>query len=168
VLTGAGCSQALPLGPAPAAQHHLATAIVLQTVRSQPSLAGTCPAGYTTLPGPGADNPNAPDGPTGCYRKTGTPVTITSAAVTYFRQPASNQQPANYGVSITVPAAGRAALPAITTKAHHSGDSLATIVGGKTWSIAGIGGPFTSGQFEIPADSAKQALQLMRMLIPSA
>jgi hypothetical protein len=167
VLAVAGCSQALPLGPTPAAQHHLATAIVLQTVRSQPSVAGTCPAGYTTLPGPGTDNPSAPGGPGGCYHKTGTPVTITSAAVTYFQQPASNQQPANYGLFITLPAAGRSALLAITTKAFHSGDPLATIVAGKTWSIAGAGGPFTGGQFEIPAQSAKQALQLLRILIPS-
>jgi hypothetical protein len=42
VLTVAGCSQALPLGPRPPAQHHLATAIVLQAVSGQAaSPAGT-------------------------------------------------------------------------------------------------------------------------------
>jgi hypothetical protein len=167
-LTVTGCSHVLPLGPTTAAQRQLASPVVLQIVLSQPSLAGSCPAGYTRLPGPGADDPGATDGPDGCYRKTGAPVTITSAAVTYFQQPAANQQPAMYGVNVTLPASEAAALTAITTTAYHSQNSLATIVGGKTWSIAGIGDPFTGGQFVIPAQNTTQALQLLRTLIPSS
>jgi hypothetical protein len=79
---------------------------------------------------------------------------------------AANQQPASYGLGITVPAADNAALLAITTKAYHSRDQIATIVAGKTWSIASVDSPFTS-QLEIPAQNAHQALQLQRTLIPS-
>jgi hypothetical protein len=163
-LTIAGCSQALPLGQVPATQHHLASAIVLQIVLGQPSPpAGSCPAGSAKLP-PAAENfPGSGQ----CYRRLGNPLTITSAAVRYVQQPAANQQPANYGLMISVPAADRAALLAITTKAYHSRDPLAVIVAGKTWGVPNVAGPFTD-RFEIPAQSANQALELQRTLIPSA
>lgn len=163
-LTMAGCGQALPLGPAPAAQHHLASAIVLQIVLSQPPTpAGSCPAGSARLPRAAEQFP----GSSQCYRRIGKPLTITSAAVTYVQQPAANQQPASYGLAITVPAARQAALTAITAKAYHSHNPLAIIAAGQTWGIPNVAGPFT-GRFEIPAQNAKQALQLQRTLIPSA
>lgn len=163
-LTVAGCGHALPLGPAPAAQHHLASAIVLQIVLSQPSSpARRCPAGSARLPRAAGEFPGSGQ----CYRRIGKPLTITSAAVSYIQQPAANQQPANYGLAITVPAADQAALLAITTKAYHSHDPLAIIAAGQTWGIPNVAGPF-GGRFEIPAQSAKQALQLQRTLIPSA
>jgi hypothetical protein len=128
----AGCSQALPIGPAPATQHHLASAVVLQIVLSRPSSpAGGCSAGSARLPRAAEDFPGSGQ----CYRRIGRPLTITSAAVAYVQQPAANQQPASYGLAITVPAAG------------------------KTWGVPNVGGPFT-GRFEIPAQNAKQALQL--------
>jgi len=163
-LTVAGCSQALPLGQTPATQHHLNSAIVLQIVVSHPSSsAGGCPAGYARLPKAANQFPGSDQ----CYRRLGKPLTITSAAVSYLQQPAVNQQPANYGLGITVPAADKAALLAITTKAYRSRDQIATIVAGKTWSVATVEGPFT-GRFEIPAQNANQALQLQRNLVPSA
>jgi hypothetical protein len=163
-LTIAGCSQALPLGPTPATQHHLASAIVLQVVLGQPSSpAGSCPAGSARLPRAAEEFPGSAQ----CYRRIGKPLRITSAAVRYVQQPAANQQPANYGLVISVPAADRAALLAITTTAYHSRDPLAVIVAGKTWGIPNVAGPFT-GRFEIPAQSANQALELQRTLIPSA
>lgn len=163
-LTVAGCSHALPLAQAPAGQHRLNSAIVLQIVLGQPSgAAGSCPAGYARLPKAADQFPGGGQ----CYRRIGKPLTITSAAVTYIQQPAANQQPANYGLGITVPAADRAALLAITTKAFHSKDQIATIVAGKTWGVTNVDGPFT-GRFEIPAPNANQALQLQRTLIPSA
>jgi hypothetical protein len=163
-LTIAGCSQALPLGQARATQHHLASAIVLQIVLAQPSSpAGSCPAGSARLPPAAEDFPGSGQ----CYRRLGEPLTITSAVVRYVQQPAANQQPANYGLMISVPAADRAALFAITTKAYHSRNPLAIIVAGKTWGAPNVAGPFT-GRFEIPAQSANQALQLQRTLIPSA
>ncbi len=163
-LTAVGCSQALPVGPTPAAQHHLASAIVLQIVLSQPSSpAGSCPAGSAKLPPAANEFPGSGQ----CYRRLGKPLTITSAAVIYVQQPAANQQPANYGLMIAVPAADKAALTAITTQASHSHDPLAIIAAGQTWGIPNVAGPFT-GRFEIPAQNAKQALQLQRTLIRSA
>jgi hypothetical protein len=163
-LAIAGCSQALPVGPTPAAQHQLASPIVLQVVVSQPSSsAGSCPAGSASLPRAAEEFPG--DGR--CYRRHGRPLRITSAAVTYYQQPAVNQQPANYGLTITVPAADRAALMAITAQAYHSRDPIAIIVAGQTWGVADVAAPFT-GHLEIPAQSANQALRLQRTLIPSA
>jgi hypothetical protein len=66
-----------------------------------------------------------------------------------------------------VSGADKAALLAITTKAYHSRDQIAVIAVGKTWAVPNVAGPFT-GRFEIPAQNAKQALQLQRTLIPSA
>jgi len=66
-----------------------------------------------------------------------------------------------------VPGSDKAALLAITTRAFHSRDQIATIVAGKTWAVSDVESPFTSG-FEIPAQNANQALQLQRLLIPSA
>jgi hypothetical protein len=163
-LTAAGCSQALPLGPTPAAQHHLASPIVLQVVLSQSSsTAGGCPAGSARLPQAAEGFP----GSGRCYRRIGKPLTITSAAVTYLQEPAVNQQPATYGLGITVPASDKTALMAITAEAYHSRDPLAIIVVGMTWTVANVMGRFT-GRFEIPAQSANQALKLQRTLIPSA
>jgi hypothetical protein len=164
-LTVAGCSQALPLSQAPATQRHLTTAIMLQIVVSQPPHQRRVAARQVPPRSPPAAEEFPGSGQ--CYRRLGAPLTITSAAVRYLQQPAANQQPANYGLGITVPAADRTALTAITTKAYRSRDSIATIVAGKTWSVANVPGPFT-GQFEIPAQSANQALQLQRTLIPSA
>ena len=78
MLTVVGCSHLTPLGPDPATAlpqpHHLRSPLVLQAVRvPQSAPVGGCPAGYVTLPGGGS--------PGMCYRKTGTAVTITSAAV---------------------------------------------------------------------------------------
>lgn len=165
-LTCAGCSHILPLGPAPPAPRHLASAISLQLVLSQPpSPAGRCPVGYTTLSAPFPDYPEVPNA---CFRKLGKPVTFTSAAVTMAYQPGINQQPALYGLNFTLPAAEAAALAAITTKAFDSRDQMAISTAGKTWGVTLMGGPFTNGQFGILVQSENQALQLQRILIPSA
>ena len=162
-LAVAGCSQALPLGPAPAGQQQLASAIVLQVVLPRPSSpAGGCPAGSARLPRAAEEFPGSDQ----CYRRLGPALTITSAAVRYIQRPAANQQPANYGLAIIVPADDRADLMAITTRAYHSRDSIAIIVVGETWGVPMVEGPFT-GQFEIPAQSANQALKLQRTLVPS-
>jgi hypothetical protein len=165
-LTCAGCSHILPLGPAPAAPRHLASAIILQLVLSQPpSLAGGCPAGYTTLSAPFTDYPEVPDA---CYRDLGKPVTITSAAVAMSYQPASNQQPAVYGLNFTAPAAEAPALAVITAKAFDSRDQMAISTAGKTWGVALTAEPLTHGQFGIWVQSKNQVLQLQRTLRPPA
>jgi hypothetical protein len=194
-LTVAGCTgHVLPLGPAPPptpVPRHLASAIVLQLVLSQPGEpGGGCPAGYATFSGPGTEDPGVPGV---CYRKTGKPVTLTSAAVTLNQQPASSgpveqpagsqpvqvqqpagsqsaqvQQPAGYPVLITLPAAGAAALTAIDTKALDSRGLLAIIIAGKTWGTPFVMHPPINGQFGILTQSRNQALQLQRILLQGA
>ena len=167
VLTAASCTGHLtPLGPTPPQPRHLGSPIVLQAMRTQPPTpAGGCPAGYVTLSTPG----NSETGP--CYRKLGTPVTITSAAIapgpvrTAAGKPASPSGPS--GILIAVPAADRAALTAVTTKACDSRGAVDISVAGKTWAIPQVRAPITHGQFEIVLPSRNQALRLQRALASS-
>jgi hypothetical protein len=182
-LTLAGCSgHVTPLGPTPPQPQHLAAPIVLQAVRTKPATpAGKCPAGYVTLPEPG--NP----GPSQCYRKFGTAVTFTSAAVmpgpvavpvhntapasagspppSPTNQPASASGPA--GLLIALAAAERASLTAVTTTAYNSGGAIAITVAGKTWALPQVLAPITHGQFEILLPSQRDASELQRMLLSS-
>jgi hypothetical protein len=174
MLTVAGCGHVLPLGlaaiPVPS---HLASAIILQPALVTPSrspvgpgtpAAGGCPAGYITLPA--ADEP---PGSAGCYRKLGGPAMFTTAAVTVFHQPAGPQgQPAVYVLRITLPAAGAAALTAITTNVAGTQEQLAIIVAGQIWAAFVTLRPLTNGEFEIPMQSLNQALQLQRMMLQPA
>jgi hypothetical protein len=128
-----------------------------------PSPAGGCPAGYTTLSAPFTDYPEVPDA---CYHDLGQPVTFTSAAVTMAYQPATSQQPAQYGLNLTLSSDQAAALTAITTKAFDTRDQMAVSIAGKTWGVFMTAGPFTNGQFGILVQSENQALQLQRILIP--
>jgi hypothetical protein len=168
-LTVTGCGHVLPLGPdAPAPPSRLAVPIILQLVLSQPPLpGGGCQAGYATLPAPGPDSVGVPDA---CYRKTGTPVSFTSAAVTLYLRPAGQepvQHPTSWGLAVTVPSAGAATLTAITTKSFDTRDPLAISIAGTTWAVVMTPAPLTSGQFVFMTQSKNQALQLQRTLVPS-
>jgi hypothetical protein len=163
-LTCAGCSHVLPLGPAPATPRHLGSAVTLQLVLSRPpSPAGKCPAGYATLPAPFADYPQVPQA---CYRKTGNPVTITSAAVSISYQPSVNQQPAVYGLNLTVLPAEASALASITMRSFDSRDPVAIGTAGQTWDVTMTAGPLTNGEFGMWVQSKNQLLQLQRELMP--
>src|SRR5258705_11427898 len=79
MLTVAGCGHLTPLGPDAAATapppSHLRSPIVLQAMRVQPPApAGGCPARFPMISLPGTY-------PRVCGRPVGTPVTLTSAAV---------------------------------------------------------------------------------------
>ena len=185
VLALASCTgQITPLGPDQAATmpqpHHLRSPLILQDMRTQGLIPppGGCPAGWVTLSaGPGQ--------PGQCYRKTGTPVTITSAAVSpvfSFRPPTPPGQqqapPVQYGFSITVPAADAPALAAVfptapgspgppTASAVNSATPMPAIsVAGRTWILLGYSTP-EGREFEITLPSRNQARQLQRMLVPS-
>ncbi len=184
VLAVAGCSHITPLGPDAAANlpqpHHLRSPFVLEAMRVQPPTpADGCQAGYTALPGA---NPVAvPRGRPGvpraaaqavsqCYRQTGTPVTITSAAVSPVslqKPPPGQKAPAQYDFVITLPAADVAALTAVTTTAYRARGALAISVAGKTWALPMVAGPFSGPQLQIPMPSRNQALQLQRSLASS-
>jgi len=168
-LTVTGCAHVLPLGPdAPPSPSRLAVPIILQVVLSQPPLpAGGCQAGYATLSAPGPDFPGVVGA---CYRKTGTPVSFTSAAVALYLQPAGGapvQHPTMWALAITVPGAGAATLTAITTKSLATGDPVAISIAGTTWAVEMTGAPLTNGRFVLMTQSKNQALQLQRTLVPS-
>jgi hypothetical protein len=180
MLTVAGCSQALPLGPAPAAPpapSHLASAIVLQPGLTDPGASvSKCPAGSVALSGPGATNgppPGAgpvssPSTPTGvCFQTLGKPVTFTTAGVAVAEQPARSQpvqQPASWVVRINLPAAEAAELASVTTRLAGTQDQLAIIIGGQTWAMPVTLQPLTGGEFAFSAESKNQALQVQRLL----
>lgn len=178
MLTAASCSHLTPLGPDPAATipapHHLRSPLVLQEMRTQQPapVGGSCQAGYVTLPGGGS---------TGCYRTTGTMVTITSAAVSPvspFRPPPPPGQPAvpvQYVFWITLPAADAPALTALITAVAgppHQGPPIASAaasaltisVAGRTWVLVGFATGSAGRQFEAALPSRNQALQLQRTL----
>jgi hypothetical protein len=179
MLTLAGCSHLTPLRPDPAATmpppHQLRSPLVLQDMRTQgPAPAGGCSAGYVTFPG----GPS----PGMCYRKTGRPVTITSAGVSpvsSFRPPVPPGQqavPIQYGFWITLPAADMPALAAVIPAASgppgpptaRVATSAATIpavsIAGRTWVLIGFATRFTDRELEVFLPSRNQALLLQRML----
>ena len=178
VLAVASCTGRItPLGPGQDAAlpqpHHLRSPLILQDMLTQGLVPppGGCPAGWVTLSG-------------GCYRKTGAPVTITSAAVSPvfpFRPPTPPGQlapPVQYGFSITVPAADVPELAAVfptapgspgppTASAVNSATPMPAIsVAGRTWILRGYSTP-EGREFEITLPSRNQARQLQRMLVPS-
>jgi len=160
MLTVASCSHVTPLGPGASMPqpHHLRSPIVLEAMRSQPpTAAGGCPAGSVALSG----------GPGQCYRKLGTPVTITSAAVSSHLPPPPPGQPVPYGFVITVPAADQAALTAVTTTAADAHGYLSIRVADRTWLLPRVLQPFTSPHLEIAFPSRNQTRQLQRLLVPS-
>ncbi len=185
MLAVAGCSHITPLGPDAAATmplpHHLRSPLILQDVRTQGLVGrvgqpGGCPAGWTTLSG----------GAGACYRKTGTPVTITSAAVSPvvpFRPPPPPGQqapPVQYGFSIAVPVADVPALAAVlptapgppgppSASAVTSAATTPTIsVAGRIWILLGYGPPSAGGEFDVTLPNRNQALQLQRILAASS
>jgi hypothetical protein len=180
VLTVAGCSQALPLGPAPAAPptpSRLASAIVLQPGVTDPGASvSKCPAGSVALSGPGATNGapggtgpvSSPSTPTGvCFRTLGKPVTFSTAGVAVAEQPARSQpvqQPASWVVRINLPAAEAAELASVTTRLAGTQDQLAIIIAGQTYAMPLTMQPLTGGEFAFSAESKNQALQVQRLL----
>jgi len=180
-LTVAGCSQALPLGPAPAAPpapSRLASVIVMQPgVTDAAASVSDCPAGSVALSGPGATggapaapgpvtSPSTPGGV--CFRTLGKSVTFTTAGVVVAEQPARSQpapQPASWVVRINLPAAEAAELAAVTTRLAGTQDQLAIIIAGQTWAMPVTLEPLTGGEFAFSAESKSQALQVQRLLV---
>jgi hypothetical protein len=124
---------------------------------SQPQTpAGGCPAGYASISVPGAIDSGL------CFRQDGTPVTFTSAEVTW--DPLNN----GYQFTVTVPASEAAALKAVTTTAYVSQGFTGITVDGKTWELRRLFAPPANGQFAIQIPDKNAAHQLLRILVPSA
>lgn len=174
----------------------LGSPIIMQVMRSQPPTpTGRCPAGSIALFGsepnvlrvavasslpvpvgtgstatPTATPTAPPAPPTGvaCYRPVGTPVTITSAAVssvtTYRNQPG----PAWYVFVVAFPTADVPALTALIRQAYDSGDAVGMSVAGKLWQAPQPRRKSNALRAEqINLLSRNQASQLYRLLVPS-
>ena len=193
-LAVAGCSQVTPLGPGPAPVHlpparHLGSPIIVQVLRKQsPTAAGQCPGGSVDLFGLQPNVPRAaaahvrrlrpvqgspapavtPPVGVACYRPVGTPVTVTTAAVssvtTYRNQPG----PAFYGFVVAFPTADVAALTSVARRAQAAGEATSISVAGKLWQA-----PQPRQQVialravQITLLSRSQAVELYHLLVPA-
>jgi len=170
-LAAASCTSHLtPLGPDQAATmphpRHLGSPLILQDMRSQPPTAtGRCPAGWAAVPVPRGAAPMP------CYRPAGTPVTITSAAVssvlTYPRPPGPAKGPASYGFIVAVPGADVPAVTAVIRQAYDTGSAVGISVAGKLWQASQVFKPFPGQRLDITLLSRNQARQLYRILVSS-
>jgi hypothetical protein len=194
MLAATGCSHVTPLGPGPAPAslppaRDLGSPITMQVMRSQPPTpAGQCPAGSVALFGSEPDVPRAssvtvqqgqgstappatpppPGAGVACYLPVGTPVTVTSAAVSAVTSYPHQTGPAAYGFVIAFPTADVAALTAVIRQAHNSGDALGMSVAGKLWQAPQTRQKINALRAEqINLLSREQALQLYHLLVPS-
>lgn len=133
------------------------------------------PQGASAPPPPAASpappQPSAAPAPTPCYRPAGTPVTITSAAVssvlTYRPPPGEAKGPDLYGFIVAVPGADVTAVTAVIRQAYDTGNAVGISVAGKLWQAPQVRTPFPGQHLQITLLSRNQALQLHRILIPS-
>ena len=180
---------------------HLGSPIVVQVMRVQPpNSTGGCPAGWAavSLPAgggpsvtagavpvgrprrvvpqgasasPAPPQPSAAPAPAPCYRPAGTPVTITSAAVssvlTYRPPPGEAKGPDLYGFIVAVPGADVTAVTAVIRQAYDTGNAVGISVAGKLWQAPQVRTPFPGQHLQITLLSRNQALQLHRILISS-
>ena len=172
----------------------LGSPIIMQVMRSQPvTPAGQCPAGSVALfgsepnvlrvvsvavpvqgstatPAPLATpaTPPAPGVGVACYLPVGSPVTVTSAAVSSVTSYPQQTGPAAYGFVVAFPAVEVAALTAVIRQAYDSGDALGMSVAGKLWQAPQTRRKVIALRAEqINLFSREQALQLYRLLVPS-
>lgn len=107
-----------------------------------------------------------------CYVRVGTPVTITSAAVssvaTYPPPASAPKEPATYQFTVAFPAADVPALTALIGQAYDAGDALGMSVAGKLWQAPQPRHKYAALRAaQITLLSRDQALQLYRLLVPS-
>ena len=174
----------------------LGSPIIMQIMRSQPPTpTGECPAGSialfgsepnvpraavasrrpvqvgtgsTATPTPTPGTPPAPPAGVACYRPAGTPVTITSAAVSSVTTNRNQPGPAWYVFAVAFPTADVPALTALIRQAYDSGDAVGMSVAGKLWQAPQPRRKFIALRAEqINLLSRTQAFQLYRLLVPS-
>lgn len=174
----------------------LGSPIIMQIMRSQPPTpTGGCPAGSIALFGSEPNVPRAavasqrrvqvgtgstatptrtpatrpaPAAGVACYRPAGTPVTITSAAVSSVTTNQNQPGTAWYGFVVAFPAADVPALTALIRQAYDSGDAVGMSVAGKLWQAPQLRHKFIALRAEqINLLSRNQAVQLYRLLVPS-
>jgi hypothetical protein len=184
--------------PAPASlppARDLGSPIIVQVMRSQPPTpAGECPPSSIGLFGlepnvprvaiasrqvqAGTGSPAAPiatpatppasSAGVACFSPVGTPVTITSAAVSSVTTDRNQPGSSWYEFVVAFPAADVPALTALIRQAYSSGDALGISVAGKLWQAPVPRSKFNALRAEqINLASKTQALQLYRLLVPS-
>ena len=120
---------------------------------------------------PAPPPPSAAPAPTPCYRPAGTPVTITSAAVssvlTYRPPPGRPKGPDLYGFIVAVPGADVAAVTEVIRQAYDTGSAVGISVAGKLWQAPQVQQPFPGQRLQVTLLSRNQARQLYRILVPS-
>ena len=132
---------------------------------SRPVQVGT---GSTATPTPTPATPPAPPVGVACYRPVGTPVTITSAAVSSVTTNRHQPGPAWYVFVVAFPTADVPALTALIRQAYDAGDALGMSVAGKLWQAPQPRRRFNALRAEqINLLSRNQAFQLYRLLVPS-
>ena len=138
-------------------------------VATSPSLvqAGTGSTAAPTLT-PTPTTPPPPPAGVACYRPAGTPVTITSAAVSSVSTNRNQPGPAWYIFVVAFPTADVPALTALIRQAYNSGDVVGMSVAGKLWQAPQPRQKFIALRAEqINLLSRNQAFQLYRLLVPS-
>jgi hypothetical protein len=131
----------------------------------QGSTATATPAAAATPTAPTA--PPAPPAGVACYRPVGTPVTITSAAVSSVTTNRNQPGPAWYAFVVAFPAADVPALTALGRQAYNSGDALGMSVAGKLWQASQPRRKFNALRAEqINLLSRTQAFHLYHLLVP--
>jgi hypothetical protein len=124
-----------------------------------------------TPPPTPAATPTAPPAPpvgVACYRPVGTPVTITSAAVSSVTTNRNQPGPALYVFVVGFPTADVPALTALIRQAYDSGDAVGMSVAGKLWQAPQPRRKFIALRAEqINLLSRTQGFQLHRLLVPS-
>jgi len=174
----------------------LGSPIIMQVMRSQPPTpTGECPAGSialfgsdpnvprvavassrpvpvgtgsTATPTPTPTTPPAPPAGVACYRPVGTPVAITSAAVSSVTTNRNQPGPAWYVFVVAFPTADVPALTALIRQAYDAGDAVGMSVAGKLWQAPQPRRRFNALRAEqINLLSRNQAFQLYRLLVPS-
>jgi hypothetical protein len=113
--------------------------------------------------------PSAPPAGVACYIPVGSPVTITSAAVSSLTTDQNQPGLATFGFLVAFPTAVVPALTAISRQAYGAGDALGMSVGGKLWQAPQVDEKATALRAEqINLLSRDQAVQLHRLLVPSS
>jgi hypothetical protein len=134
---------------------------------SRPVAAGPgspVPAGTAS---PATPAPTAPPAGVACYRPVGTPVTITSAAVSSVTTKRNDPGLAWYEFVVAFPTADVAALTTLIRQAYAADDVLGMSVAGKLWQAPAPRTKFNALRAEqINLASRTQALQLYRLLVP--
>jgi hypothetical protein len=104
-----------------------------------------------------------------CYRPVGTPVTVTSAAVSSVTTNRNQPGPAWYVFEVAFPTADVPALTALIRQAYNAGDAIGINVAGKLWQAPQPRRKFNALRAEqINLLSRTQAFQLYRLLVPSS